>query len=310
MDWKYSTSGNYLLLILCMILWGITWPLTDYLVTIAPPLTIGFFRFFFASLLFIPLLLSKYRDKIRSYTFTDFLWFIMLGLTGIFGYGIFFLFGLTYTTAAQGAIIAGANPAFISLFAHFIHQERLPRKWMYAGFVFSFLGVIFVIGIQSLINFQLNHLFGNILIFFAMICWSTYSNIGKQVMKKHSPVETTGMAVIFGMFFFFVAALSEKFWILKSAYNNSFFWLSVIFLGSVITFFTFLIFFYSVNRIGATTSSIFINLVPIFGTWFSYIFLKEEIYWTFLIGLLLIIIGIILINFPVKQTKLNERSSE
>ncbi|MDH5404799.1 MAG: DMT family transporter, partial [Candidatus Heimdallarchaeota archaeon] len=162
----------------------------------------------------------------------------------------------------------------------------------------------------SLINFQLNHLFGNILIFFAMICWSTYSNIGKQVMKKHSPVETTGMAVIFGMFFFFVAALSEKFWILKSAYNNSFFWLSVIFLGSVITFFTFLIFFYSVNRIGATTSSIFINLVPIFGTWFSYIFLKEEIYWTFLIGLLLIIIGIILINFPVKQTKLNERSSE
>jgi drug/metabolite transporter (DMT)-like permease len=207
---------------------------------------------------------------------------------------------MTFTTAAQGTIIAGINPASISLWAHLVHKERLSQRWKYSGFVISFLGIVFVIGIQALIEFRPDYLFGNGLIVCAMIVWGLYSMFGKTAMHTHSSLDATTGGVLFGTALFGTGAVFEQFWIQPALVDPNF-WMNVVYMGVFVTFFGFLFYFLGIRNIGATQTSIFINLVPVFGILFSAIILFEVIYWTFLVGLGLVITGVLIINFPERS---------
>ena len=54
---KFTTLKYYILLILAMIFWGGSWVSAQVVVSVAPPFTVGFFRFLTASLIFLPLML-------------------------------------------------------------------------------------------------------------------------------------------------------------------------------------------------------------------------------------------------------------
>ncbi len=288
----------YLLMVIATLGWGISWPIGKILVDVAPPLTIGFFRFLIAFCCFGPILFWKYSPT--QYSRSSFRIFFLLGLTGAFGYGVFFLIGLQFTTAAQGAIIAGVNPAIVSLLALFFFQEKLKRQWQYLGFGLSFLGIIFVIGIQSLLDFRLEYLIGNLLILGAMGCWGLYTTISKKTMKDHTAFEATAGGVFMGMILFGIGSIFEEFWMLPGLISLTF-WVGILVLGVFATFMSFTLYFMSIESIGPTRAAIFINLVPIFGTLFSVVLLQEKILWTFVIGLFLVVVGILIINFPNKE---------
>lgn len=281
------------MLISGMLFWGGSWVSAKILVTIAPPMTIGFFRFLFASIFFLGLLKASGEGicNLRP----NFRWLVLVGATGIFGYGILFLTGIRFTTAAQGSIIAGFNPTMIALFAHLIHKERLDRRWKYTGFILSFLGVMMVIGVQTLLDFNISYLIGNLIILCAMAMWGFYSSISKQVMKTLSPAEVNAGGSIVGCMFFGLFALTEEPWTLP-VLNDPIFWANILFLGFFVTFLGFLFYLRSVDRLGATKTGGFINLVPVFGTLLSVLILHETLHWTFLVGLVFVVTGITIVN--------------
>lgn len=291
-----------------MAFWGGSWPSAKILVEIAPLMTIGFFRFLSASILFSILLFATEPKPRRIFQKSNFKILFLVGFTGIFGYGVLFLTGMRFTTAAQGAIIAGFNPATVSLFAHLYHKERLGKRWQYIGFLIAFLGVIFVVGVQALLEFNLNYLIGNLTILCAMFTWGLYSSIGKEAMKNLSPLEVTTGGSIIGVVLFGAGALIEQVWT-RPALANPIFWLNALYLGTCVTFIGFLFYFMGIKELGATRAGGFINLVPVFGTIFSFLILNEIIYWTYGVGLFLVVIGIIVINYPVmRETAIAEQT--
>jgi drug/metabolite transporter (DMT)-like permease len=295
---KERPAKYYMLLILSMFFWGGSWPSAKILVTISPsPLTIGFLRFLTASVLFL-IAMAFLEPSPRELVKRENLKVLCLaGLTGVFGYGVLFLSGMTLTTAAQGSIIAGFNPVTVSLFAHLMHNERLRRRWQYTGFALSFTGVVFVVGVQSLIDFNLNHLIGNVIVLGAMMMWGLYSSISKEGMKEMSSLTVTAGGVVYGCIFFGLGALIEEPWLILPQVDLVF-WINILYLGGLVTFTGFFFYFESINKLGATRAAGFISLVPVFGTVLSVLILQDPIYWTFGLGLLLVVIGIIMINFP------------
>jgi len=200
----------YGMLIIAMAFWGGSWVSAKLIVNIAPgmTMTVGFFRFFTASIFFMILLFITGPRPIRIFRRENLRILFLVGLTGIFGYGVLFLTGMNFTTAAQGAIIAGVNPATVSLVAHVVHHERLSRKWQYSGFVLAFTGVVFVVGIQSLIEFNFQYIIGNLFILCAMITWGIYSSVGKEAMKSLTPLEVNAGGAIFGSVLFGLGAVN------------------------------------------------------------------------------------------------------
>lgn len=299
----------YAMLIVAMAFWGGSWVSAKITVSIAPPMTIGFFRFFIASILFLIILLIVEPETRLFFRRSNLKWLFLVGVTGIFGYGVLFLIGMNFTTAAQGSIIAGFNPVTVSIVAHIVHKERLKRKWQYSGFAFAFTGIIFVVGIQSLIDFHLEYLIGNLTILGAMVTWGIYSSIGKEAMKTMTPLEVNTGGAIIGSILFGLAAINEQVWSLP-ALVDPLFWINAIYLGAFVTVVGFLFYFISIKELGATRAGGFINLVPVFGTFFSALIMPEDpIYWTFGVGLVLVVLGISIINFPIKNDISNQETS-
>jgi drug/metabolite transporter (DMT)-like permease len=294
-SWKY-----YTLLILAMVFWGGSWVSVKIVVSNAPPMTVGFFRFLTASLIFIPILLATHREDIQSYTRRDIGRFFVLGFVGVLGYGVLFLVGMQFTTSAQGSIIAGVNPITVSLLAFLVLNERLAPKWRYMGFIFSFLGIFFVVGVQSFLEFRLDYLIGNLILLCGMLTWGLYSVLGKKVMTRYSSLEITAIGIFFGTVLFFGAALTEQFWTLPIMVDPAF-WLHILYLGIFVTVVGFLFYFIGIENLGASRAAVFISLVPVFGTLFSILILSEPLYWTFVVGLVLVVIGILVINYPRKE---------
>ena len=294
------------MLVIAMAVWGGSWVSAKIIVALAPPMTIGFFRFFIASILLLILLLITKPESRRFFRRENLKILFLVGLTGIFGYGVLFLTGMRFTTAAQGAIIAGFNPVTVSIVAHLVHKERLSRKWQYAGFAFAFAGILFVVGVQSILDFHIEYLIGNLTILLAMITWGIYSSIGKEAMKTMTPLEVTTGGALIGSILFGIGALNEQIWTLP-ALIDPIFWMNVIYLGVFVTVIGFLFYFISIKELGATRAGGFISLVPVFGTFFSALFMPEDpIYWTFGVGLLFVVCGIAIINFPIKKNEIEE----
>ncbi len=295
-----ASTKDYVFLIFTMFFWGGSWVSGKVIVGTAPSFTIGFFRFFLASIFLLPAAFLLNSHNSSHITRRTIMQYAAMGFIGIFGYGMFFLTGMKFTTAAQGSIIAGINPATVSLWAHVVHKEHLDKNWKYAGFVLSFIGVLFVIGVQALIDFRPDYIIGNLLVLCAMMTWGAYSTIGKSAMKVSSPLQTTAGSVAFGTMFFATGAFFEGFWTLP-AMTDMVFWENILFLAIPVTFISYIFYFSAIKDIGATRSAVFINLVPVFGVSLSLLLLQETIYWTFAIGLILVVIGIGVINFPARK---------
>ncbi len=300
-----SDRYYFLTLILAMFFWGGSWVSADIIVEIAPPFTVGFFRFLIATLPFLVLVKATGGSVRRLFTGRNLKLVSLAGLTGVFGYGVLFLFAMRLTTAAQGAIIAGFNPTSITIFAHFIHGEKLGRRWQYTGLLMSFTGVVFVIGVQALLDFQFDYFIGNLIILMAMIVWGLYSSVGKEAMKEVSAAELNFGGSLVGCLFFGIGSMTENLLALP-ALADPVFWFNVLFLGLLVTFVSFFLYFESIRKLGATRAGGFINLVPVFGTLLSFLLLNEPIYWTFIVGLILVVVGITLINYPLAQETMSD----
>ncbi len=293
-------SGNgkyYAALILSMFFWGASWVAIKILTSMASPMIIGFFRYSIAALFYIFLLLSRgvsLRSLFNSKATRS---LVIGGITGIFGFMFLSLMGTRFTTAAQASIIAGLNPVAVSFFAYLIHKERLSAPWRYLGIVIAFTGIVFVVGVQSLLSFNLEYLTGNIILIFAILCWGVYSTTGKTAMKTLSPAEATAGSIFVGWAIFGVGAFTEVGTILPVLVQIEFWW-NVIFLAAFSSFFGFLMYFKAIKQIGAIKTSGFTSLIPVFGTVTSIIILHEQIYWTFIVGLILVVIGILILNAP------------
>ena len=287
------------MLVVAMAFWGLSWPISKSLVEGYSPFLVGFFRFLFAAIVYVPIVLFFYWKQIKTYSAKTFLQFFILGLLGIFGYGILFLYGMRLTNASQGAVLAGTQPVLISTLAFIFYREKLSPKWRYIGFIFSLLGVLIIFGIQSLLEFNRDILLGNILVLVALMLFASYSIYGKKVMENHSSLEATAGATLFGMILFGIgAAITDPWSQLKSTTIQ--FWGGIILLALGTTVISFFFYFYAIKQIGATRTGAFINLVPVFGTFFSVLILEETLPWTLLFGLLAISLGIFIINFPKK----------
>lgn len=289
----------YIMMLVTTFLWGGSWVSGDLIVELAPPMAIGFLRFMVALIPFL-VLLRVYQHGLRRILAREHLPVVLAtAITGILGYGVFFLIGMHYTTSAQGSIIAGLNPTTITIFSYIINRERLERRWQYLGLLLSFIGVVFVIGVQALFEFRLDYLVGNLLIVLAMVNWGMYSALGKRAMRSLSSAEMTTGSILFGTLMFGVASVND--WNDTVFLYSGEFWFHIFFLGILVTFVGYILFFESVKNLGGTRTGVFINLVPVFGVLLSVMILGEELPWTFVTGLILILAGISVINAPVSR---------
>src|SRR5690625_120275 len=187
---KGFAFGIYVLMLFVPLFWGGAFVAAEHVITEIPPLIAAAFRFLMAGLLLLIILLLSRQFKWVQ--FRKRWWTILLmALTGIFGYNLFFFYGLQSTTAINGSLIIATTPAIMTLGAVIIFKEQW-NKYIGLGIVLSFIGVIVVLTDGKLATlFQLEFNKGDLLFLLALVCWVSHGLLGRRVMQEVSALVTT-----------------------------------------------------------------------------------------------------------------------
>jgi len=136
MDWFALLAG-----LIAATLWGGMYVVSKVVLDVIPPFSLLTTRLILGALTLLPIIIFKTRIN-----FSQKQWLQVLGV-GFIGYGVSLAFqfiGTKLSTAANGALVTSATPAFVLLFATSILGERITRQRL-AALGLATLGVIIVI---------------------------------------------------------------------------------------------------------------------------------------------------------------------
>jgi drug/metabolite transporter (DMT)-like permease len=284
----------YAKLSLTALFWGGTFVAGRIVAREAGPFSAAFLRFLTAS---ICLLLIAWRTEGRL-PFPRrglILPVILLGLTGVFSYNVFFFLGLERIEAGRASLIIANNPVFITLFSALIFRERL-RPAAALGILLSLCGALVVITRGDPLSALRGGVgWGELFIFFCVLSWVAYSLIGKRVLAALSPLASVTWASLLGMAFLSPPALAEGLLPAALRYSSAG-WAGILYLGVFGTVAGFVWYYRGIREIGPARASQFINLVPVSAVLLAALVLEEPLTLSLLAGGVLVLTGITLTN--------------
>lgn len=155
-----------------------------------PPLTVLFIRISIMLVILLPIS----RRGLR-HLHAHWLQLLILGLLWV-GNLILFIVGIQHTTAIASSIIYTAVPILI-LFEQWMLLKEKFTLTQGAGIGLGLVGALLVIFASQGQNRSFGSLYGNILMFIAIWCYSLYVVFSKRISRHVSPLGlTTGAAMI------------------------------------------------------------------------------------------------------------------
>jgi len=260
-----QTLFTYIALTMAVLFWGLSFVATKIALQSFPPFALIFFRFLGASIFFIFLLIRTGFPALTWNTAKP------LFILAIFQPGLYFSFetiGLQYSSATKASLIISTIPIVVLLLSIIFLKERI-RIINMLGIVISMLGVALLIFGGQNIDKQQGILLGDFLILGAVLSASVYIIMTRKLVKIFSPVQITGMQVIFGMILFFPAfffTLPQMEW---SAISKDSI-IALLILTIFATIGAFLCYNYALTKIPAAKAAVCINGIPLvtaFGAW-------------------------------------------
>ncbi len=259
------------------------------------PITLAFFRWSLATVLMLPIAYKAFTKewhilkKHVAYLF----W---VSLSGIAIFNTCLYISGHYTTAINMALISTtSSPIFATIFAIIFIGERI-NAFRLTGMLVCLLGVLLLISkgsLQTLMSFTFS--IGDLWALAGAIAFAVYNVL---VRKKPATISaTTFLLAIFGLGSLLILPgfLIEQVSAAPIVWNNSLV-MSLIYLGAGTSVVSFLCWNAAIKRIGAGTTVLFGNLIPIISTIEAVLFLHEPFQKIHMISAGIVIFGLILAN--------------
>ena len=286
----------YIKLFLTAVFWGGTFIAGRVVAKDVGPYAASFLRFAVASV-FLLVITLKAERKLPTLTGRQFIFVILLGMTGVFAYNVFFFKGLKIIEAGRASLIIANNPIFITLFAAYFFKEKLTYIKV-AGIIISIIGAIIVISRGHLLEMLSGSVgWGELYIFCCVLTWVTYTLIGKAIMADMSPLVPVSYSSVIGALALFVPAYIEGM-MRDVAHYSAADWFGIFYLGFFGTVVGFVWYYQGIKAIGPMKAGQFINFVPISAVLLAFFMLGESITPSLLIGAVFVISGVYLTNRP------------
>jgi drug/metabolite transporter (DMT)-like permease len=292
---------TYVKLLGAVLAWGGTFIAAKYAVIDASIEVSALLRFSVASIVLL-LILKLQLGRLPRLNTLQLYYVVLLGLTGVALYNLFFFFGLQTVEAGRGALIITSNPLWVALGSVWFFRQRFG--WInIVGFLICSQGVAIVLSRGHLtILFSQGVALGELSLLGCALSWAAYTLLGKKLMNSSSPLQPLALV----SYSCVSGSLLLLLWIIVSGQtvhlNNSLdLWLSISYLALLGTVAGFVWYFQGVQQIGASQASVFVFFVPVSAIIMGHLILNETLTLSLFIGAILIIGGVAMVNKPVRN---------
>jgi drug/metabolite transporter (DMT)-like permease len=280
----------YLKLVLVALIWGGSFIATRVIAQSFEPFIASCIRYLISIVFLLPLAFKGNR-KFLSVTKSQFWLLILMGFSGIFIYNFFFFKGLQLVPASHGALLVALNPSMVIILSAIWYREKI-NGLQAIGVMLSLLGVMLVISRGQLSTLLSDFQLGDAYMLACPFAWAIYTLAGREALKKVSPIDATTWAALSGLVMLLLFAFTEQ---IPSSITPKI-WAGFAYLGILSTVIAFIWYNDGIKEIGATKTSIFNNLVPVFALLLSVLILHEQVSSYTWIGGFLVIGGVLLTN--------------
>jgi drug/metabolite transporter (DMT)-like permease len=204
----------------------------------------------------------------------------------------FFLYGLQNSTPAHAALLYALTPLFVLLLAQALLSE-FPGWRTATGTAMALGGTIFVLFEHGL-DLSTGPLFGDLMLFVAVIAWSVYTAEGRELVSKYGALPTIAWTIIAGTMLFLPVGLTAT-WISRERvlHASPQAWLGVVYLIVATSVISYLLWYWALGHLAAARVAIFSNLQPLATALLAHFFLGDRITLAFLGGAIVVIAGVL-----------------
>ncbi len=278
-------------------LWGGTFIAGRIAAPQLPHFTLAALRFWIAAALLLPLLMIVERGLPRLRP-RDWLYTALLALSGLVTYNLLFLGALEHIPASRTALVVAMNPIITAVAMASVFGERLAaHRWV--GILLALTGVCLVLARGDLTLLWQRIGIGELLMLGGALCWALYTIISRFALRGEgapSPLAMTAVTALWGALMLSLGTPAEwAHWQLDQVGWEV--WASIFFLGAGGTALAFVWYAQGLQVLGAARTSVFNNLVPVFGVTFSAVLLGEPILPSMIIGGVVALAGVSLTNW-------------
>ena len=292
---KSITISAYIFLIFATALWGgnIVAAKVASIISLEP-IKLSFYRNLVVLIILLPFVF--YKIKIIYEIFKQ-NWKIIIffSILSVSIFNTFMNIALTTSSVISTSLMPSFAPSMIIIFSLIIYKSKISYLQLF-GVIVSFIGFINIIIRGDILNLgSLNFVVGDIWMLGCVSCWALYSSMIRKI-----PKEIDNLSFLF-LIFFIGNIFVLPFFIFESFINQSFVineqngFLLVLYCGIGPALISYLLWIKAIKIIGANNSGLFLNLIPIFSSLISIIFLKERLELFHIVGAVLIFTGIYLV---------------
>jgi drug/metabolite transporter (DMT)-like permease len=206
--------------------------------------------------------------------------------------------GLRHTSASHMAVLIYTSPIFTAIGLHFtIRSERLGRRqWLGIGMAFAGIAAAFAGGwLHSDVSLRI--LWGDLLGVLAGAAWgATTVVIRGSALSEAAPSKTLLYQLAVGCVLLLGAAVVSG--QATRVSMTAVAWTSLLFQGVVVSFASYLVWFWLLRRYVASQVAVFSFMSPLFGVTFGVLVLHEPVDAYFAVGAALVLAGITVVTGP------------
>lgn len=285
----------YVLLLLTCLIWAGNFVVSKFLVEHATPITLTTLRWMIAVVCLLPLV--WWKDKKILPPRNALLPLFLMGLTGVVLFNILQFLALEQTTATNVGLISTLNMISIAVCSFIFLKEKI-NLLQFVTMIFSLFGVILVLSkgeIDYLLTLNFNT--GDLWMLAAVCVWGIYTICTKWAMSKTSALMSTLYSAIFGLIVLLPLSIPN---FTISNINTSFL-SAMLYTGVISTVVSMILWNICVEKLGSTTSGVFLNFNPVFTAILAFLFLGEQMTWIQGIGSIIVITACYLFSYFAKK---------
>lgn len=301
---KTSMVGVYILSLIAVILWGMSYLWSDKLLSLGLPVEyVVFIRIFIAGFLLLGYnLVKKYRIAISK---KDLPKFLLLSFFEPFIYFVAETYGIKYTESPTiSALIIASTPIFSVIVGVLIFKERFSLMNMF-GILICLAGIVMVTLCAESIT-EGGFILGIVLLLVAVFAEVGYASVTKYLSNDYHP------AVIVMYQFFIGSVYLLPIFLTKgianydaSLYMSWEVWEPLLYLAVLCSCIAFALWANTIKYLGVAKSSIFLAIIPVFTALEGWILGQEILTAKQWIGIIISCFGVVMSQYVFKKRKAN-----
>ena len=303
MTQKTDTTKAYVAILVAMTIWSASFIFTRIGLESFPPVTLVTMRMVLAALILG--VIGGLTKQIQRLDRKDAKFLLIAAFAEPFCYFVCEAYGLTLVSPTVASVILSTIPLFAPLFAFIILRERVTWSNM-LGIIISLAGVLMlVIEKEQIVVDPI----GLIVLMLAVVAAVIYSSMLKKVPEKYNATTIVFYVYLFSLLFFIPAFFITDF---QEIGHLNFKWDSfyaILILAIFSSVLSFVLFCYSVRKLGVTRANAFCNIMPGCTALFMWMFYDETLPVEKIVAIFIVIIGLFISQIQFKSKKARQENT-